>query len=97
MEENPKILQIYELQYSDLLIFSTPSHSSSPLQENDPAESTTQSILEALGPNGPGLLAITGVPHSSLLRRALLPLARNLAFLNPDRRKRILQVSFLHS
>lgn len=101
MGGNPKILEIYELQYSDLLLLSSPYDSSSSLQENERMESITKSILEALGPNGPGLLAITGVPNSSVLRRALLPLARKLALLNPDHRKRILKVLlpsfFIHS
>lgn len=92
MEEISKILAIYELQYSDLLLLSTPYHSSSSLPENERIKSITKSILEALGPDGPGLLAIIGVPNSSVLRRALLPLARNLALLNPDDRKRILKV-----
>lgn len=91
MGGNPKILEIYELPYSDLLLLSSPYDSSSSLQENERMESITKSILEALGPNGPGLLAITGVPNSSVLRRALLPLARKLALLNPDHRKRILK------
>lgn len=101
MGGNPKILEIYELPYSDLLLLSSPYDSSSSLQENERMESITKSILEALGPNGPGLLAITGVPNSSVLRRALLPLARKLALLNPDHRKRILKVLlpsfFIHS
>lgn len=92
MGENPKILDIHELSYSDLLLLSTPYHSPSSLQESERMESITKSILEALGPNGPGLLAIIGVPNSSVLRRALLPLARKLALLNPDHRKRILKV-----
>ncbi|KAL4038647.1 hypothetical protein IC575_002270 [Cucumis melo] len=91
MGENPKILDIHELSYSDLLLLSTPYHSPSSLQESERMESITKSILEALGPNGPGLLAIIGVPNSSVLRRALLPLARKLALLNPDHRKRILK------
>ncbi|XP_022959987.1 uncharacterized protein LOC111460876 [Cucurbita moschata] len=91
MEENPNKLEIYELRYSDLFLLSTHCHSSSSLQGNERIESITKSIFEALGPSGPGLLAITGVPNSSVLRRTLLPLARKLALLNPDDRKRILK------
>ena len=96
MEENPNKLEIYELRYLDLFLLSTHCHSSSSLQDNERIESITKSIFEALGPSGPGLLAITGVPNSSVLRRTLLPLARKLALLNPDDRKRILKVSLLH-
>lgn len=92
MEEISKILQIYELQYSDLLLLSSPYHSSSSMPHNERIKSINESILQALGPSGPGLLAIVGVPNSSVPRRALLPLARKLALLNPEDRKRILKV-----
>ncbi|KAG5250564.1 2-oxoglutarate (2OG) and Fe(II)-dependent oxygenase superfamily [Salix suchowensis] len=47
--------------------------------------------METLGPTGPGLLSITGVPKASILRQRLLPLARKLALLDHDRRKHILK------
>jgi len=48
--------------------------------------------MEALGPTGPGLLAITGVPNASNLRSHLLPLARSLALLPRETRKIVLKV-----
>ncbi|KAA3463124.1 2-oxoglutarate (2OG) and Fe(II)-dependent oxygenase superfamily protein [Gossypium australe] len=83
MEEGSEILQLYEIQYSDLLLLSSSSSSCSHYQE--------KMIMENLGPTGPGLLAITNVPDASLLRRKLLPLARKLALLSPGDRKRILR------
>ncbi|XP_027938120.1 VAN3-binding protein-like isoform X2 [Vigna unguiculata] len=68
---------LYELEYSDLC---APSNSS-----------TVDSIMEALGPSGPGLLAINGVPNASKLRSHLLPLARTLALLPQDTRKLVLK------
>nr|GEW10186.1 2-oxoglutarate (2OG) and Fe(II)-dependent oxygenase superfamily protein [Tanacetum cinerariifolium] len=52
-------------------------------------------IMKNLGPSGPGLLAVTGVPIASDLRGTLLPLARKLALLNNDDRKRVLKVMWL--
>ncbi|KAH9785743.1 Fe2OG dioxygenase domain-containing protein [Citrus sinensis] len=53
--------------------------------------------MENLGPGGPGLLSITSVPNASIHRRNLLPLARKLALLNPDDRKRLLKEHHLGS
>ncbi|KAB2050644.1 hypothetical protein ES319_A12G002500v1 [Gossypium barbadense] len=83
MEEGCEILQLYEIPYSDLLLLSSSSASCSHYQE--------RMIMKNLGPTGPGLFAITNVPDASLLRRKLLPLARKLALLSPDDRKRILR------
>ncbi|CAI0448805.1 unnamed protein product [Linum tenue] len=47
--------------------------------------------METLGLTGTGLLSITAVRRASLLRRSLLPLARNLALLDNDKRTRILK------
>ncbi|KMT10226.1 hypothetical protein BVRB_5g119870 isoform A [Beta vulgaris subsp. vulgaris] len=47
--------------------------------------------MEALGPTGPGLLTITGVPKVSELCNSLLPLARDLSLLHHHHRKRILK------
>ncbi|KAM3355860.1 hypothetical protein P3S68_022574 [Capsicum galapagoense] len=80
-----EVVELYELDYSDLLQLC----SDKCIETND--SSITKSVMENLGPEGPGLLAITGVPEASNLRRNLLPLARNLALLNNDRRKRLLK------
>ncbi|GLU07589.1 hypothetical protein SLE2022_245430 [Rubroshorea leprosula] len=80
MEED-EVLELFEIQYSDLKLLSSPP-SCSHLEKM---------IIENLGPTGPGLLAVTGVPNASLLRQKLLPLARKLALLSPDDRKRILK------
>jgi hypothetical protein len=89
MEEAEVIEELYELQYSDLMLLS----SSSSEEENERQKSIiSREIMEALGPTGPGLLSITGVPNVSSLRHHLLPLARNLALLSPDHRLRILKV-----
>ncbi|RDX93035.1 hypothetical protein CR513_24760, partial [Mucuna pruriens] len=75
--EEAETIDIYELDYSDLC---------------SPSSSTkVDSIMEALGPSGPGLLAITGVPYASNLRAHLLPLARNLALLHRETRKLVLK------
>lgn len=76
--EEAETIDLYELQYSDL---SSPSTSS-----------IVDSIMEALGPTGPGLLAVTNVPNASNLRSHLLPLARNLALLDRESRKLVLKV-----
>ncbi|KAG5063122.1 hypothetical protein JHK85_004305 [Glycine max] len=75
--EEAETIDLYELQYSDL---SSPSTSS-----------IVDSIMEALGPTGPGLLAVTNVPNASNLRSHLLPLARNLALLDRESRKLVLK------
>uniref|UniRef100_A0A7C9EK16 Uncharacterized protein n=1 Tax=Opuntia streptacantha TaxID=393608 RepID=A0A7C9EK16_OPUST len=102
MEEDREILEPYELLYSDLIslssidnvLESSSSSSSSPSNngEIERLEAVRRAIMEALGPTGPGLLAITGVPNAAHLRRTLLPLGRDLALLNNDDRKRILKV-----
>lgn len=102
MEEEREIMEPYELHYYDLLSLSSvdailpsssSSSSSSPaIKEGDieQLEAVSKAIMEALGPTGSGLLAITGVPNAAELRNTLLPLARDLALLNDDDRKRIL-------
>lgn len=81
--EGSEILQLYEIQYSDLMLLSSSSSSCLHHQE--------EMIMENLGRMGPGLLSITNVPDVSHLRRKLLPLARNLSLLCPEDRKRILR------
>lgn len=83
-----EILEPYQLSFSDLLL-SSRFHSSSP---RDDRQWISRNVMDALGPTGPGLLCITGVLGSALLRRKLLPMARKLALLDPDMRKRILKV-----
>ena len=74
-----EILEPYQLSFSDLL-------------DRKRCQLISRNVMEALGPNGPGLLCITGVIGSALLRRKLLPMARKLALLDPDKRNRILKV-----
>ncbi|GAB4830417.1 hypothetical protein Ancab_020053 [Ancistrocladus abbreviatus] len=99
--EAREILEPLELHYSDLLSLSSDdfllSLSSSSRAESERLEALTTAIIENLGPNGPGLLAITGVPNASNLRSILLPLARDLALLDNDDRKRILKEHSLGS
>lgn len=85
MEEESQVLNLYDLRYSDLVL------SSSSSEEVDRLDSVRREVMEAVGPTGPGLLAISGVPNASVLRRHL-PVARKLAFLDADHRKRILKV-----
>ncbi|OMP05100.1 hypothetical protein COLO4_09049 [Corchorus olitorius] len=82
--EAAEVLELYEIQYSDLMLLSSSSSSSCSYHQE-------KMIMENLGPTGPGLLAIKNVPDASLLRRKLLPFARKLALLGHDDRKRILR------
>ncbi|KAG2325341.1 hypothetical protein Bca52824_008069 [Brassica carinata] len=79
-----EILEPYQLSFSDLL-------------DRKRCQLISRHVMEALGPNGPGLLCITGVLGSALLRRKLLPMARKLALLDPDKRNRILKEHHLGS
>ncbi|KAL8142550.1 hypothetical protein V2J09_015582 [Rumex salicifolius] len=88
MEE---ILEPYELSYSDLITLSSDEISLPSVDEIRRLEIVSGAVMENLGPNGPGLLTITGVPGASALRKTLLPLARKLALLPNDDRKRILK------
>ncbi|KAI6674786.1 hypothetical protein NL676_002692 [Syzygium grande] len=87
-------MQAYELSYSDLLLLSSPRRHPSPPSEAElrRLDSIRGSVMEALGPAGPGLLCVRDIPEAPALRRELLPLARRLALLVPERRRRILQV-----
>ncbi|KAH0978362.1 hypothetical protein GBA52_028081 [Prunus armeniaca] len=89
--EEAKVLQLYELSYPDLVLVSSNNVSLSSAEELDKLQSTSKAIMEALGPVGPGLLSITGVPNAAALRRDLLPLARKLTLLNPNHRKTVLK------
>jgi hypothetical protein len=76
--EECDVIDLFELHYSEL----SPSLSST----------KEDSIMEALGANGPGLLAVTGIPNISNFRSYLLPLARKLSLLDRQTRNRILKV-----
>ncbi|XP_010523685.1 PREDICTED: uncharacterized protein LOC104801985 isoform X3 [Tarenaya hassleriana] len=91
--EEAEILELYELSYMDLVLLSHPEKalSSSSPGDRKKHQLISRDVLEALGPTGPGLLCITGVPRAAVLRHRLLPLARKLALLDPDTRKRILK------
>lgn len=91
--EETEILELYALEYSDLVLFSSTNASSISPEKLDKVESMTKTIMETLGAKGPGLLAITGVPNASKLRKEFLPLARELALLDHESRKRILKVA----
>ncbi|CAA7030448.1 unnamed protein product [Microthlaspi erraticum] len=84
-----EILEPFELSLSDLRLFSR-FHSSS-RRDRSRCQWISRNVMEALGPTGPGLLCITGVLGSALLRRQLLPMARKLALLDPDKRIRLLK------
>ncbi|KAG9451922.1 hypothetical protein H6P81_004826 [Aristolochia fimbriata] len=90
MEAEAEILRPFELRFSDLLLLSSSSSSIS-LAEVERLENVTRSVLENLGPEGPGLLSITGVPDASVLRGRLLPLARRLALLSYEDCRRVLK------
>ncbi|XP_057474988.1 uncharacterized protein LOC130763063 [Actinidia eriantha] len=93
MEEGVGILEPYEVRFSDLMLLSSNKVSSPsfPSEEIERLESIARNVMENLGPSGPGLLTISGVPNASRLRRTLLPLARRLALLDVDDRKRVLK------
>ncbi|XP_010523684.1 PREDICTED: uncharacterized protein LOC104801985 isoform X2 [Tarenaya hassleriana] len=97
--EEAEILELYELSYMDLVLLSHPEKalSSSSPGDRKKHQLISRDVLEALGPTGPGLLCITGVPRAAVLRHRLLPLARKLALLDPDTRKRILKEHHLGS
>ncbi|XP_043692602.1 uncharacterized protein LOC122643038 [Telopea speciosissima] len=91
MEADAEILEPFHLHFSDLMQLSSSSSSSFSSTELERLDSISRTIMETLGPNGPGLLAITGVLKSSQLRQSLLPLSRKLALLSNDDRHRILK------
>lgn len=93
-EEEVVILEPYELRFSDLMMLTSDKAPPPSLPSSDEIqrlESISRSVMETLGPTGPGLITITGVPNASRLRRTLLPLARRLALLNASDRKRLLK------
>ncbi|KAL9430987.1 hypothetical protein AB3S75_026225 [Citrus x aurantiifolia] len=92
-----EILELYELPYSDLKLLCLDNTCSLSTEEIKRLETIRTSVMENLGPGGPGLLSITSVPNASIHRRNLLLLARKLALLNPDDRKRLLKEHHLGS
>lgn len=88
-----EILEPFELRFADLLFLSCSSPGVSPPPEAERLESVSDGVMAALGPSGPGLLCVTGVPAVPALCRPLLPLARKLALLDRAERARILKVS----
>ncbi|XP_076937896.1 uncharacterized protein LOC143605799 [Bidens hawaiensis] len=89
MTEEIETLELYNLQYSDLMALSSSAHQLPTSYEY--LESVMSTIMKNLGPSSPGLLAITGVPDASDIRRKLLSMARKLALLNNEDRKRVLK------
>lgn len=98
--EEAKVLDLYSLNYSDLILLSkhrtdnvlqSLSNQQKDLQR---LETLRTSILENLGPNGPGLISISNVPNASFLQNSLLPLARRLSLLHPENRNKLLKVFF---
>ncbi|KZV22530.1 hypothetical protein F511_09052 [Dorcoceras hygrometricum] len=83
-------IDLFHLRYSDLVQLSADEIPESP-GENHRLQLISDQIMHNLGPNGPGLLSIIGVPKAQLLRQTLLPLARKLALLSNNDRKRILK------
>lgn len=84
-------IDLFQLQYSDLLLLSAEEVTASP-DEIRRLELISDEIMHEIGPNGPGLLSVIGVPKARVLRQALLPLARKISLLSNDDRKRILKV-----
>ncbi|OWM66863.1 uncharacterized protein LOC116190017 isoform X1 [Punica granatum] len=96
------VMEPFELSYSDLVILSSTGPTDDPSSSASEEEilrwdSMRRSVMESLGPDGPGLLAVSGVPGVSFLRRRLQFAARELALLDPERRKRILKEQCLGS
>ncbi|XP_068635101.1 uncharacterized protein [Aristolochia californica] len=91
MEAEAEILQPFELLFSDLLLL-TSSPLSTSSAELERLEIISRTVMETLGPSGPGLLSITGIPNASILRGRLLPLARKLALLSYEDCRRVLKV-----
>lgn len=78
MEEKLEILELVQIDYSHLI---------DPSLENK----CIQNVMEALGPGGPGLMAVTGIPSVEALRLTLLPLSRKLALMDDTQRRCILK------
>lgn len=93
--EDPEILELYEVRYSDFVLLSSdyinaPSSLEAP--ELERLNLIQSNIMKTLGPMGSGLLAINGAPNVSSLSQLLI-VARKLALLDPDQRKRLFKVN----
>ncbi|XP_020587435.1 uncharacterized protein LOC110029471 [Phalaenopsis equestris] len=99
METEAEVFEPLELHYSDLVLLSSSraASSSSSSEERERIEFVSSAVMKALGPLGPGLLAITGVPKASDWRRNFLPLARKLALLSKKERAQVLKDNGLGS
>ena len=58
----------------------------------DEEEGIRSRFMEAMGPSGPGLVGVHGIPNLHSLRQALLPLAPILALSSHQERSTILKV-----
>ncbi|XP_059065453.1 uncharacterized protein LOC131041914 [Cryptomeria japonica] len=76
MEEKADILELLEIDYCRLI---------------SESNECTGDVMKALGPEGPGLLAITGVPNAQSLTNTLLSFARKLALMDDTQRRHILK------
>ncbi|GLJ05122.1 hypothetical protein SUGI_0011560 [Cryptomeria japonica] len=77
MEEKADILELLEIDYCRLI---------------SESNECTGDVMKALGPEGPGLLAITGVPNAQSLTNTLLSFARKLALMDDTQRRHILKI-----
>ncbi|XP_072972869.1 uncharacterized protein [Typha angustifolia] len=93
MEPEAGTLELFELSFSDLLLLSSlASNEISPsTRDLIRLQSISAAVMRTLGPSGPGLLSISGIPKAAALRRSLLPLARKLALLGHKDRVRVLK------
>eukprot|EP01018_Ginkgo_biloba_P021578 Gb_36428 [translate_table: standard] len=91
--DKSEIIQLLQVDYSELIQASsvTESGHANIIEASTLKNKCMESIMEALGPKGPGLLSITGVHNVEALRSTLLPLARKLALMADADRRRILK------
>ncbi|PKA48803.1 hypothetical protein AXF42_Ash020977 [Apostasia shenzhenica] len=93
MGDGGEVFVPLEVRYSDLVVLSSPSAAASLSRKDlERIEAISDAVMKALGPSGPGLLSIAGVPKAPALRSALLPLARKLALLGNKERAQVLKI-----
>ncbi|KAK8959905.1 hypothetical protein KSP40_PGU006111 [Platanthera guangdongensis] len=99
MEGEVEVMEPLEVDYSDLVLLSSSRDASSSLstEELQKIELISGAVMRVLGPSGPGLLSITGVPKAPALRKILLPFARKLALLGNKERAQVLKENGLGS
>ncbi|KAK9160885.1 hypothetical protein Syun_007226 [Stephania yunnanensis] len=94
-EIDAEIIEPFKLSFSDLTLLSSYSSTirySLSEEEIERLDSISRGVMETLGPYGPGLLLVSPVPKAAAdLRRSLLPLARKLALLSDEDRRRVLK------